>query len=231
MKRSFLALACAGSFLATFTSESVAQIGGPYVYNPTPTPIPDAPEATRPGNGGYMASFPGYKPPPKDTNVYPPTISGARMFNGRLRFTFTGSSPTTLRYIIGWSRPGLAEVSDMRWTGPRHETGRVIEEYIINEKPMPDTVYNFRVQAQGKNKINGQYPADEIRRPVVSHAQGFEPGRQDQDRREARAFDIPPEQIRSLRPQSRGDLGPPEPPAAHRTKSLDPRALLTAGEG
>lgn len=167
MKRSLLTLACTGFLLATSINSGSAQVGGPYVYNPTPSPQPETSDAPR--GGGFRLSLPKVKGSSSDPRIpHTPEIVGARMVNGYVRFSFKGGGPARLKFNIVWSRPGKANVTDMRWakkwvetdhtaqgTERAYKINNAIEEYIINERALPDTVYAFHVQVQGKDQMPG----------------------------------------------------------------------------
>jgi hypothetical protein len=85
-----------------------------------------------------------------------PVIEHAGSSNGYVRFSFSSTGPI-MRYEIEWSRPGRQE-TDMRWVDPAVFSAS--EEYIVNEHPVPDTTYVFRVKAVGRERklhFNGPY--------------------------------------------------------------------------
>jgi hypothetical protein len=146
MKHSLALLAFLSLFLATSLNKSQAQL------RQLPAPYgPDVPDTIYKGGGDhvpYIDLDAQRKAREERREVpYDPKITGARMVKGRVHFTFSSGGVTTMRYNILWSRPGKTQVDDIRWY-----TGRTEEEYIINEVPLPDTLYWFRVQAVGKNK-------------------------------------------------------------------------------
>ncbi|MDD5035431.1 MAG: hypothetical protein PHE55_11815 [Methylococcaceae bacterium] len=139
MKHIFVRLAFFGFLLATIPSSSQAD----------PPKFPDFPDAPNPGGEGGGGDNVPYIP-----HVYYfltlPIITDARVFNNRVHFRFFGTGPI-MRYNIVWSRPGKEE-TDMRWTKvPITANNSAGEEYIINEYPVWNTDYSFRVQSESKN--------------------------------------------------------------------------------
>src|SRR5215217_3214850 len=125
------------------------QMGGPT--------FPDFPDNPEPGGqGGGGDHVPPYVPR-KPWFLDLPVIVDARISKGHVRFRFLGNRGPIMRYNIIWSRPGKEE-TDMRWVDP--EQTPTFEDYFINEQPLPDTEYTFKVQAQGRDKryqFNGPY--------------------------------------------------------------------------
>jgi hypothetical protein len=124
----------------------------------SPQNFPDFPDSPNPGGEGGGGDNVPYIDLTK-AHLYflsNPIIWDAGISNGHVRFRFSSDGPI-MRYNIVWSRPGKEE-TDMRWVDPAKTSAS--EEYIINERPIPDTEYSFQVQAQGRDKkpqFNGPY--------------------------------------------------------------------------
>jgi hypothetical protein len=139
MKRSFVISSFFAFLLILIPSITQAQV------NPK---FPDFPDAPNPGGGGGGGDYVPYFPH-VDYFLTVPTITNARMWNGRVHFTFHSDGPV-MRYNIVWSRPGKTE-TDMRWHDEKTPNkSDSLEEYIINEYPAWDTDYSFKVQAESK---------------------------------------------------------------------------------
>jgi hypothetical protein len=111
-----------------------------------PSPPPDGPP-----DYGRLGGYDNVPYIPVHKSVEPlraPMITGAGMVNGKVRFTFGGEDTSRLWYIVSWSRPGQAEVFQKRSYHP----GKM-EEFIIDETPLWNTVYTFRVKGEGKPSL------------------------------------------------------------------------------
>lgn len=137
----------------------------------SPQKFPDFPDSPTPGGeggGGDNVHYPDLTKHPSQFLTLP-EIWDAGMSKGYMRFRFASEGPI-MRYNIIWSRPGRQE-TDMRWVDPAKFSAS--EDYVINERPIPDTEYTFQVQAEGRDKKpqfngpNNPYTYDYDRTPFV----------------------------------------------------------------
>jgi hypothetical protein len=110
--------------------------------------FPDFPDNPDPGGEGGGGDNVPYIPKGPPIFLSTPIVWNVGVSRGYLRFGFSSDGPI-MRYNIIWSRPGREE-TDMRWVDPSKTSAT--EEYVINERPIPDTDYLFKVQAQSRNK-------------------------------------------------------------------------------
>ena len=110
--------------------------------------FPDFPDAPTPGGEGGGGDHVPYIPQDHSRHLSTPIVWNVGVSRGYLRFGFSSDGPI-MRYNIIWSRPGREE-TDMRWVDPSKTSAT--EEYVINERPISDTVYLFKVQAQSRDK-------------------------------------------------------------------------------
>ena len=124
---------------------------------------PKPPQVAPPGFGGWDApqtpTGGGDHVPVIDTDpsyvhcdVGLPRIDIAKLEGVRIHFKFTGTR-SAMRFNIIWSRLGKSQ-TDIRWGVPALVPTRkslnddLPEEYIINEYPVWDTDYTFKVQEE-----------------------------------------------------------------------------------
>ena len=112
--------------------------------------FPDFPDAPTPGGEGGGGDYTPYIDLTQHyaRELATPIVWNIGVSHGYLRFGFS-SHGAIMRYNIIWSRPGKEE-TDMRWVDPSKLSAT--EEYAINEPPVTDTDYLFKVQAQRRDK-------------------------------------------------------------------------------